>query len=166
GLESVPDFIGLQAQAIVEALDGLPLALDQAGAYIEETGCSLSDYLKFYKSRRKRLLRMRGQNATGHPEPVAMTWSLAFEKVKQANPAAAELLRLCAFLHPDEIPESMIIEGASELGPELHVVAQDEMELNLAIGELRKYSLVKRDPELKILNIHRLVQAVIKDGIS
>ena len=166
GLESIPESMRKQAQAIVEALDGLPLALDQAGAYIEETGCSLSDYLKFYQSRRKRLLRTRGQSATGHPEPVATTWSLAFEKVEQANPAAAELLRLCAFLHPDEIPEAMMIEGAAELGAILQPVAEDEMELNEAIGELRKYSLIKRDPEKKILNMHRLVQAVIKDGMD
>ena len=44
-LEAVPEQIQNQAQTIVEAVDGLPLALDQAGAYIEETGCSLSDYL-------------------------------------------------------------------------------------------------------------------------
>ncbi len=30
-------------------LDGLPLALDQAGAYIEETGCGLTGYIDLYK---------------------------------------------------------------------------------------------------------------------
>ena len=165
-LQAVSESVRNSAQAIVEAVGGLPLALDQAGAYIEGTGCSLSDYLKFYKTHRNRLLRKRGESAVGHPEPVATTWSLSFEKVERANPAAAELLRLCAFLHPDEIPEAMLVEGASELGPILQPVAEDEMELNEAIGELRKYSLVKRDPEKKILNIHRLVQAVIKDGMD
>ena len=165
-LSSVTDSVRGAAQTIVEAVDGLPLALDQAGAYIEETGCTLADYLKFYKTRRNRLLRARGKSATGHPEPVATTWSLSFEKVEQANPAAAELLRLCAFLHPDEIPEAMIIAGAAELGPILQPVAEDEFELNEAIGELRKYSLIKRDPELKFLNMHRLVQAVIKDTMN
>src|SRR5581483_3019680 len=48
GLESVPESVHNQARAIVEAVDALPLALDQVGAYIEETGCSLNDYLKFY----------------------------------------------------------------------------------------------------------------------
>jgi tetratricopeptide (TPR) repeat protein/transcriptional regulator with XRE-family HTH domain len=166
GLERVPEKMLQQAQNIVEIVDGLPLALDQAGAYVEETGCTLSDYLKFFKTRRKRLLRKRGDNASGHPEPVSTTWSLSFEKVEQANPAAADLLRLCAFLHPDEIPESMIVKGASKLGPILQLVAEDEFELNGAIGELRKYSLVKRDPELKLLNIHRLVQVVIKDAMD
>jgi tetratricopeptide (TPR) repeat protein/transcriptional regulator with XRE-family HTH domain len=165
-LKTMPESVRSQSQAIVEALDGLPLALDQAGAYIEETGCTLSDYLTFFKTRRKRLLRKRGDNASGHPEPVATTWSLSFEKVEQANPTAADLLRLCAFLHPDEIPESMIVKGASELGPILQPVVEDEFELNEAIGELRNYSLVKRDHELKILNIHRLVQAVLKDGMD
>ena len=165
-LEASDELIRSQAQKIVEALDGLPLALDQAGAYIEETGCSLSDYLSFYQSRRMRLLRVRGENTTGHPEPVAMTWSLAFEKVEHTHPAAAELLRLCAFLHPDGIPESMIIDGASELGPILQTVATDAFELNEAIGELRKYSLLKRVPEKKHVNIHRLVQAVLRESMN
>ena len=91
-LEVVPQLIRSQAQTIVEAVDGLPLALDQAGAYIEETGCSLNDYLKFYQSRRRRLLRMRGENVTGHPEPVATTLSLACEKVERANPGCRRVV--------------------------------------------------------------------------
>ncbi len=165
-LEIVSDGLRSQAQAIVQLVDGLPLALDQAGAYVEETGCTLNDYLKFYKARRGRLLRTRGSDASGHPEPVATTWSLSIEKVEQANPAAAEMLRLCAFLHPDEIPEAMLVEGASALGSILQFAAEDELELNEAIAELRRYSLVKRDPDLKFLNIHRLVQAVIKDAMD
>jgi NB-ARC domain len=165
-LKTVPEAVRSQAQEIVKEVDGLPLPIDQAGAYIEKTGCSLTDYLKFYKTRHSRLLRMRGRSATGHPEPVATTWSLSFEKVELANPAAAELLRLCAFLHPDEISEAMIVEGASELGPILQPAVEDGLELNEAIGELRKYSQVKRDPEFKLLNIHRLVQSVIKDAME
>lgn len=165
-VQTIPETMRSQAQAIVEAVDGLPLALDQAGAYIENTGCTLVDYLKFYKTRRHRLLRMRGESAEGHPEPVATTWSLSFDRIARANQGAAALLRLCAFLHPDEIPESMIVEGASALDPLLQTIAEDEMELNEAIGELRKYSLVKRDSEKKVLNIHRLVQAVIRDSMG
>ena len=156
----------VEAKDIVEVMGGLPLALDQAGAYIEETACSLSGYLSLFRTRRSSLLKRRGRLVANHAEPVATTWSLSFEKVEQANPAAAELLRLCAFLHPDAIPEAMIVEGAAELGPILQPVAEDDVELNEAIGELRKYSLVKRDPELKIFNIHRLVQAVLKDQMD
>jgi hypothetical protein len=107
----------------VAELGGLPLALDQAGAYIEETGCGLSGYLDLYRTRRKDLLQRRSKLRSEHPEPVATTWSLSFQKVEQANPAAAELLRLCAFLDPEAIPEDIIAAGAAEVGPLLHPVA-------------------------------------------
>ncbi len=154
-----------KAREISQTLGGLPLALDQAGTYIEETTCSLSDYLDLYRTRHTELLKRRGGLVSDRPEPVATTWSLSFEKVEQANPAAAELLRLCAFLAPDVIPEEIIIEGAPNLGPILQPAA-NPFELNQAIEELCKFSLVKRDPGAKTLTIHRLVQAVIKDGMK
>jgi hypothetical protein len=64
---------------------------------------------------------------------VATTWSLSFEKVELANPAAADLLRLCAFLAPDAIPEAIITEGAQHLGPHLAPVGADLYLLNQVI---------------------------------
>ncbi len=165
-LEMVSETIRTSAQVIVETVDGLALAIDQAGAYIEETGCSLIDYLEFYQTRRNRLLLMRGRDPVGHPEPVATTWSLSFDGVKQANPAAAELLQLCAFFHPDSIPETMLVAGAPELGPVLQPIVEDKMNLNNAIRELLAYSLIRRDSERKTLSIHRLVQTTLRDGMD
>ena len=70
-------------------------------------------------------------------EAVATTWTLAFQKVEAASPAAADLLRLCAFLSPDAIPEEIITAGAPDLGPTLQPLS-DEMKLNDAIAELGK----------------------------
>ena len=155
-----------QAQAIVALMDGLPLALDQAGAYIEETGCSLSEYLDLYRSHRQDLLQRRGALPSDHPQPVAATWALSFLKVEQVNSAAADLLRLCAFLDPDAIPEAIVTEGAADLGPVLAPVAADPFQFNEAIQLLRHYSLVKRDPDAKLLNVHRLVQVVLKESMD
>ncbi len=91
---------------------------------------------------------------------------MSFQQVEQANSAAADLLLLCAFLDPDAIPEEIITEGASELGPTLGPVAADPYKLNEAIEELRRFSLIRRNPGAKLLNIHRLVQAVIRDGMD
>src|SRR5438128_1541530 len=57
------------ALQITQELGGLPLALDQAGAYIEETHCSLTDYLQLYRSQRADLLAARGGLVPDHPEP-------------------------------------------------------------------------------------------------
>jgi tetratricopeptide (TPR) repeat protein len=154
------------AKAIVTELDGFPLALDQAGAYVEETGCSLTIYLNLYQTRRKELLERRGRLVKDHPETVATTWDISIKKVKQENPAAVALLQLCAFLAPDAIQEEMITEGAEYLGKELGPVVADEFLLNEAIEVLRRYSLVKRNQAMKTLSMHRLVQAVFKDGMN
>ncbi len=110
-----------EASTIVVALAQFPLALDQAGAYIEETGCSLRDYLQIYQEHRYALLARRGTQVTGYPESVATTWDLSFQRVEQVNPAAAELLHLCAFLSPDHIPEELPIVDVcpSSCGPVL-----------------------------------------------
>ncbi len=108
------------AEAIVAEMDGLPLALDQAGAYIEETQCSLASYLQQYRKQQARFLQRRGGTGKQHPEPIATTWSLSFERVEALDPLAADLLRLCAFLAPEAIPEHLIVAGAAELGARLH----------------------------------------------
>jgi len=154
------------AKAIVQTLGGLPLALDQAGAYIEETGCGLSGYLERYHTQRTTLLRRRGRLVTDHPEPVATTWSLSFQRVEQTSPAAADLMRLCAFLHPDAIPEELITEGAPDLGPALQPLAGNLIALDEAMEALRAYSLVRRNPDTNTLTIHRLVQAVLRDAMN
>jgi len=104
-----PDDQGM-ARAISRELDGLPLALDQAGAYIKEAPCPLLDYLPRYQARRSDILSVRGQFDQGYPASVATTWSLSFEKVREAHPASAELLNFCAYLSPDAIPEIMITQ--------------------------------------------------------
>ena len=79
-LNEAPKEDRTQAESIVQEMDGLPLALDQAGAYIEETSCSLADYLTLYRTRRKDLLGHRSKLPADHPEPVARTWALSFQQ--------------------------------------------------------------------------------------
>ena len=154
------------AKDIVEQLAGLPLALDQAAAYIEETGCGLSGYLDLYRNHGPELLWRRGALVSDHPDPVATTWALSFENIEKANPAAAELLRFCAFLNPDGIPEEVFSAAASELGPVLGPLGEDALALNDAVAEILKYSLLRRDQTANTLEIHRLVQVVLQQGMD
>jgi tetratricopeptide (TPR) repeat protein len=154
------------AGALAREMDGLPLALDQAGAYIEETQSRLSVYLDQYRQHQVRFLQRRGGSGTEHPDPVAKTWSLSFEKVEQLDPLAADLLRFCSFLAPDAIPEQLILDGASELGPRLQPIAADPSLLDEAIGTLLRYSLVKRKPDEQTIVVHRLVQAILKSSMD
>jgi tetratricopeptide (TPR) repeat protein len=165
-LEEVPSATIDQARAITAELGSLPLALDQAGAYIQETGCSLLDFIKLYQAQRRELLMIRGTVAPDHPRPVATTWTLAFEKIAQKSPAAVELLQLSAFLAPDAIPEELIIGGAADFSPALKSIVNDRIALNSTIATLLQYSLMRRDSSNKTLSIHRLVQAVLLDSMD
>jgi hypothetical protein len=154
------------AEAIVKEVDGLPLALNQAGAYIDQTGCGLSVYLNLYQTRFRELSRLPNNLLSDNRDTVATTWSLSFQKVEQKNRAAAALLRLCAFLAPYAIPEEIISKGAAHLGKVLGTVAADDIKLNEAMEVVQNYSLVRRNPETKTLTVHRLVQAVSKDRMD
>jgi tetratricopeptide (TPR) repeat protein len=157
---------GSLASEISQELDGLPLALDQAGAYIKEMSCSLLVYLDLYRTRRQELLQTRGSFDTDYPASVATTWSLSFEKVNQINPAAAELLDFCSFLYPDAIPEEILSKGSAHLTPLLQAIAVDPLVLNRAVSTLMRYSLVNRNTLDDTLSMHRLVQTVLKDKMD
>lgn len=160
---------GILARKISLFLDGLPLALDQAGAYIEEAACSFSHYFELLQSHQAMLLDLRhlsGGMKDDHPHSVHATLTLLFEHIKQANPAAMDLLRLCAFLHSDAIPEEIITEGAPDLSPLLQEVANSPLKYDAVIAELRRHSLLHRNPETKTFSLHRLVQAVLKDTMD
>ncbi len=153
------------AQELVMQLGGLPLALDQVGAYLEEVHCSLSDCLQLYHSHSISLLKRRGRVIINHPEPVATTWLRSFGRVEQAN-GATDLLHLCTFLHPEAIPEEIFSVGGIYLGERLASLAADPLRLHEAIAMLYAHSLIKRDIKEHTLSIHRLVQLVLREGMS
>ena len=154
------------ASELWEMMDGLPLALDQAGAYIKAGQISIADYVDLYRIHSNVLLQERGGVVPEHPEAVATTWSLSFQQVEQKDPAAAELLRLCAFLSPETIPEEIITGGAAHFNTLLQGLATSKLLMNKAIMTLSTYSLVRRDATVKALSIHRLVQIVLIDDMS
>ena len=157
-----------QTKELWEMVEGLPLALDQIGAYVHATGCSLAHYRTLYVDQQRRLdlLKLRGKIPPGHPESVAATFSVAFEKVQVINPAAAEMLLVCAFLHPKAIPEEIITKGEDQLGSRLSSLAADPLLLDQAVDVLQTYSLIQRDAQNSTLSMHRLVQAVLQDTMS
>jgi tetratricopeptide (TPR) repeat protein len=164
-LKDAPDDLRGQAEELSKALDGLPLALDQAGAYILEAPSSLAEYLELYKNSPHKLLSMRGDHIYDHPESVTCTFRMSFDRVAAINSAAADLLRLCAFLDADTIPKEIFQRGADVLGESLGSVATDQFELNEAIKHCRRFSLLNRNED-RTVSVHRLVQVVLRNAMN
>ena len=158
-----------EAMALSELLGGLPLALEQARAYIEATGCGLTGYKQLYEEARKELLRSvikDSQLDREYGESVATTWYISFQKVKQQFGIAAELLKLCAYLAPEAIPEAIVLKGAEKLDSGLRQLAKNRPEFDRACQVLLNYSLIKRLAKEAAISIHRLVQVVLQDSMD
>jgi hypothetical protein len=157
-------------QAAIELADelgGLPLALEQAAAYIEASGGSLTGYLESFRQRRPDMLA-RGE-PTGYDSKVAATWVLAFGKLEQSATQAAGLLRLLAFYAPEAVPLRLLLHSRRRLTKRLRrQVAkvlkrlEDPLAASDAIAALRQYSLVIVAGDGPV-SVHRLVQAVTAD---
>lgn len=147
---------------LAEDLGDLPLALEQAGAYMEQTGMSLSDYIKLFQRRRRDLLN-RGE-PTAYEGRLDTTWQLAFDRVAQRSQAAVELLRLISFLAPDAIPLELLNADLDALPPALSEAVRGVLELEDAVAILNDYSLIDRDKSG--LRVHRLVQLVVREDLS
>ncbi len=144
-------------------LGGLPLALEQAAAYIQAIGGSLAGYLDLFRRRRVDLLA-RGQ-AAGYGKTVATTWALAFARLEQDTPTAAGLLWLLACLAPEPVPLGLLQspdvarELDGEAGRVLGPLLVDPLAAWDAVAALRRFSLVTLAGDGLVL-VHRLVQAV------
>lgn len=168
-----------EADRLAEELGDLPLALEQAGALQAETGMSVEEYLRLLSEHTAQLL------AEGKPTeyPVSMTaaWSLSVSQLKEKLPEAVELLRCCAFFGPEPIPRDVFLplvpsredqplaadpEHQLVIDPQLARLIDDPILLSTAIRELGRYALARIDSSSRTIQVHRLVQALVRDELT
>jgi hypothetical protein len=156
------------AADLAAELGRLPLALEQAAAYIVATGSTLENYLDLFRSRRKDLLARGGARRYG--KTVATTWSLAFTQLYGHSPPAAALLQFLACCAPEPVPLGLLLRSPPgsdaqlppDLAPPLRPLLEDSLIANDAIADLRAFSLITFAGQGCVL-MHRLVQAVTQD---
>ena len=158
------------ARELAAELGGLPLALEQAAAYMQATGTTLARYLPLFRDRQADLLA-RGE-AAGHPADVAATLGLALSRLAGEAPAAAGLVRCWRSWPPSRSrwpccsPVSRLRacwarRSAAGVGPLLG----DPVAAGDAITALRRYSLVAPAGDGLVL-VHRLVQAITRAQLT
>jgi hypothetical protein len=156
----------MQALRLAELLDGLPLALEQAAAYIAHTQVSLAEYLDVWESECDSTLGWYDEGIMQYPAPVAITWQRTF---RQLAPTAQALLRLIAHLAPDPIPQDMLESGEATLHNAAQLLcaeAGEEVRFRSVrddLAELTGLSLISRQGG--IMTVHRVMQEVIRQRI-
>ncbi|WP_261554219.1 FxSxx-COOH system tetratricopeptide repeat protein [Frankia tisae] len=151
------------ADELADALGDLPLALEQAGALQAETGMGAQEYLELLREAGARLL---AENAPAdYSRPVAAAWSLSVSRLQEQAPFALELLRRCAFFGPEPISMEILDRGKFILKSEFGAIMQDRLMVSRAVRELGRYALARIDTNNKTLQVHRLVQKLIRDDL-
>jgi tetratricopeptide (TPR) repeat protein len=148
--------------ALADALGDLPLALDQAAAYMDETKTTASDYLALFRDHAMELLALGEPTTT--EQTVATVWQVSLNRVRVDEPATQDLLNLCAFLAPDAIPRALFSDHTAVLPEALGKTVVQRLPYNAAVSIIGRYSLMTVTPDS--LAVHRLVQTVIRASLT
>ncbi|MFE0384638.1 tetratricopeptide repeat protein, partial [Streptomyces bungoensis] len=134
------------AAALAAELGYLPLALEQAGAYLFETGTSLADY--------RQMLRQVMDTAAGGIDPertIARIWRHTLTAIERRDPQAVTLLDAMAWLAPDDIPRALLAQ-----------LCPNPLALGEALGALHAYNMIAHSADRQDVSVHRLVQTVLR----
>ena len=157
------------AAELARELDYLPLALEQAAAFVVSHDARFQDYLASFRSRHLKLLEQQQPIAGQYSRSVATTWTLNFTQIAQSQ-VSADLLSLSAFLAPDEIPLDLFISALAETkwvaAKARDILRFDPLAVDQLLKPLIEYSLIRRHVGTRSYSIHRLTQAVLRDRLS
>lgn len=154
-------------RSLAVALGGLPLALEQAAGFLDETDMSVADYLtEVHRHDDAKRLLEEGRAATGYEHSVLATLAIAFPRLDEA---ATQLLRLLGFCAPEPVPESLFTNRPTELLPALAAAASQPVAWNKAVAALRRFGLVERNSRAEgpaTLQVHRLIQMAVRHQLA
>jgi hypothetical protein len=176
-----------QAQAIVELLGCLPLAVDQGGAFIRSRHKTLTDYHRLYEEHQHEVLQVKPKLGD-YDKTVLTAWEINFEQVERDSKEASNLLLLFCFLDASGISETMLYRGcspqkrwnrqgemaevtAADIGLDSDLVAliRNEMDFDAAIEKLLSFSLIHRNNDVsgaRSFSLHPLVQHCASRRVS
>ena len=155
---------GEEWEELASLLGHLPLALEHSAAYMLAKGKRSADYLRLYQKQR-RALWDKTPPPPDYPATVATTWRVSFDAARETA-GSAELLALCAFLAPVDLPLELLEDANAEQMPEgLRPIIADELMRDDALAALARYSLLQMGEEGQ-WGMHQLVQTVYRDQMG
>jgi tetratricopeptide (TPR) repeat protein len=153
------------ADRLAAVLGDLPLAVEQAAAWRAETGMATDEYLRLFEDKRTELLESRPP--ADYDVAVEAAWNVSLDRLRDDNPGALELLEVCAFFSPEPISRA-IFSGVRNVpvSEALEAILGDPIQLSRAVREITRYSLAKIDHRNDTLQLHRLVQLVLRNKLN
>jgi tetratricopeptide (TPR) repeat protein len=161
----VPALAPGAAATVAQILGDLPLAIELASAWLETTGMPVHQYVELLETQLAEWLA--SNHPSDYPSTAVATWRVSIERLREEWPAAVRLLELCSCFGPEPISMSLLYsdETIGQLLP-FDPALQEKMVLGRVIREVGRYALARVDQGRSSIQVHRLVQAVIRDSLS
>ncbi|MEU1273826.1 FxSxx-COOH system tetratricopeptide repeat protein [Streptomyces sp. NPDC005799] len=164
----VPGLRDEDATRVAEAVGDLPLAIEVAAAWLETTATPVGEYIEQLSEQSTRVLSVPAAvGAVEYPSSVGATWNISINRLRQESPAAARLLELCSFLSAE--PISMTLVGSDAMIRSLLPYDKD-LRARYMLGKvtqaLNRFALAKVDSTDNSIQVHRLVQAAVRDSME
>jgi hypothetical protein len=155
------------ADRLADALGDLPLAVEQAASWRAQTGMPVREYVKLLEENSEELLKSGVASGSNYQLSVAAAWNVPLNRLRTERPEALALLRLCAFFGPEPISREVLAGMRPAQVPNaLREVADSPIRRSEAIREISRFSLAKADQGDGTLQLHRLVQTVLRDQLD
>ncbi|KUP97578.1 FxSxx-COOH system tetratricopeptide repeat protein [Thermobifida cellulosilytica] len=159
GLE---DFTEQEAAELAEELGHMPIALRQAAAWMNDSATSIFEYLASYRTKRAELLPMFAPADPDYPDTVITALNVSLDRLAVTNPAALQLLQVCAFYSTAPIPRFLFRQVQDVAAPpELETALRDPTKLNRAFSDVSRYGLALLNHRTRTVQLHRLVQLAV-----
>ena len=153
-------------ETLADLLGELPLALEQAAAFMRERHISVGQFIKLFRSCPKSRVLSRKVTATCYTnsESVFATISIVLEELRANNRLAVELVMVASFFDGQDLSLDLL---TGCLNSEANLSSGSEaLDLLDASEGLESSALVIRKPQKSSIWIHVLVQAIVLEQLE
>jgi MinD-like ATPase involved in chromosome partitioning or flagellar assembly len=162
--QRIPSIPAAEANKVADVLGDLPLAVATAGAWLAETGNPVEEYLQRLEQQPARTLAASQDDED--PVQVSKTWDVSLDQLQHASPAAARLFNLCSVMAPDISLDLIYNKTMAAMLAPFERTFSDSMLMGKHIRQIDRLALIKLDTNARQIQVHRLVQAVVRDRMS
>ncbi|MGW0671172.1 FxSxx-COOH system tetratricopeptide repeat protein [Streptomyces sp. NPDC002746] len=158
-----------EADQLAEALEDLPLLLDQTAGWLNDSDMSVEEYIELLGGG---IDQDVVKVSADFPLAFQTAWSILLNKLRDTVPESVDLLRLCSFFAPGSIPVRLLKEmPPGELPEQLSGLMNDPLLWNKAISQLRQYSVVRLESHESAIDelssgesiyLHRMVHQIVR----
>jgi hypothetical protein len=150
----IPGLSETDAGLIAETLGDLPLAIAQAAGYMTQSGTSAVEYVGLLRTRAVEILEC-GRPAS-YPLTLAAVTQLALDRLTADSPAAAQAVRMCAFLAPEPVPAVWFALAARQLPAPLNAVAADPLAWGRVLTQIGCWMMLPPEERMRAVTSVRL----------